>query len=110
MGGATILPMPAYVYIWEFDVRPGKEGEFEREYGPEGAWVRLFRMARGYLDTVLLKDPTHAGRYLTIDRWESEAAYRAFRSAHAGEYAAIDARCEGLTVGEREVGHFTSAP
>ena len=102
--------MPAYVYIWDFDVRPGKEVEFELEYGPDGAWVRLFRAADGYRDTLLLRDAHHPGRYLTIDRWESEAAYQAFRSAHASEYAAIDARCEGLTVAERALGHYTSVP
>lgn len=100
--------MPAYIYIWEFEVRPGKEAEFEREYGPEGMWVRLFQGAPGYRETSLLRDPIHPRRYLTIDRWESEAAYQAFRAAHAREYAAIDAKCEGLTVAEREVGHFTA--
>ena len=95
-----------YIYIWEFLVRPGREAEFELHYGPTGSWVQLFRTASGYLDTVLLRDVNQARRYLTIDRWESEAAYRAFRQAHATDFVALDSRCEALTVSEREIGQF----
>jgi len=95
-----------YVYAWAFVVRPERQAEFERIYCPEGAWVQLFRKGRGYIDTLLLKDRHQADRYLTVDRWESEAAYRAFRQDHAAEYAALDASCEGLTIEERLVGEF----
>ena len=75
--------MTPYVYVWEFKVRPGCEAEFERNYGPDGSWVELFRAAHGYLDTILLRDLGRGRRYLTIDRWESEDAYRSFRTARA---------------------------
>ena len=102
--------MSPYVYIWEFHVLPGCEPEFERHYGPSGSWVRLFRTARGYLETVLLRDLTQPQRYLTIDRWESEAVYRAFRQASAADFAALDSLCEALTVSERELGQFVGIP
>jgi heme-degrading monooxygenase HmoA len=95
-----------YAYIWEFEVRPGREAEFEGYYGPAGSWVRLFRTAHGYLGTVLLRDRTNLHRYLTVDRWESEAAYRAFRQAQATAFAGLDSQCEAVTVAEREAGHF----
>lgn len=98
--------MSPYVYIWEYQVRPGSETEFELHYGPGGSWVRLFQTASGYLETVLLRDLTQPQRYLTIDRWESEAAYRAFRQARAADFAALDSRCEALTDSERELGQF----
>ena len=98
--------MRPYVYIWEFQVRTGGESEFELHYGPGGSWVRLFRTAPGYLETVLLRDLTQPQRYLTIDRWESEAAYRAFREASAADFDALDELCEALTVSERELGRF----
>ena len=98
--------MTPYVYVWEFEVRPGCEAEFERNYGPEGSWVTLFRTAGGHLDTTLLRDVDQGRRYLTIDRWESEASYRSFRTARALEFTALDARCEALTVSERELGRF----
>jgi len=94
------------VHVWEFQVRPGREVAFERHYGPDGSWARLFRSAEGYGGTVLLRDLERPGRYLTLDHWESERAYRAFRAAREQEYAALDAACEALTLTERAIGRF----
>ena len=98
--------MPSYVYLWEFHVRPGAEADFERHYGSTGTWVALFRRAPGYVDTRLLKDRAVPGRYVTIDRWESEEAYRAFRARFAGEHDAVDRACEALTVEETPLGAY----
>jgi len=96
------------VHIWEYEVRPGREAEFRRHYGPDGSWVRLFREAAGHLDTMLLQDAESPGRYVTVDRWESAAAYAAFRERHAAEYEALDGACAALTVSERDLGTFVS--
>jgi heme-degrading monooxygenase HmoA len=98
--------MSTYTDIWQFLVHPGREAEFERHYGPEGAWVQLFRRADGYLNTRLLKDRDVAGRYVTVDRWESEAAYRLFRARFAAEHDALDRECEALTMEERPLGTY----
>ena len=98
--------MPVYVYLWQFDVRPGAEAEFERHYGSDGTWVVLFRRAPGYVDTRLLKDRDVPGRYVTIDRWESESAYRAYRERFAAEHDAIDSACESLTIKETPLGVY----
>jgi heme-degrading monooxygenase HmoA len=92
------------VIIWEFTVRPEQAPGFEEAYGPAGAWVALFRRAPGYLGTELLS--AGGGRYLTLDRWADRAAYAAFRESAAADYAALDAHCETLTAGEREIGVF----
>jgi len=96
-----------FTYVWEFDVPREREAEFERHYGQAGTWVKLFSRASGYLGTLLLKDGERPGRYLTVDRWESEAAYRAFRTQYASEYQALDLQCENLTSSEKSLGNFT---
>jgi heme-degrading monooxygenase HmoA len=48
-----------------------------------------------------------AGRYVTIDRWESAAAFDAFRRRYAREFEALDRDCEALTTDERPLGSFT---
>ena len=63
-----------YVYAWEFRVRAETAATFEKLYGPQGDWVRLFRRAEGYVETLLLRDRADALRYVTIDRWRSQAA------------------------------------
>jgi heme-degrading monooxygenase HmoA len=92
-----------YRIVWLYDVAPGNAATFERVYGPDGEWVRLFRTARGYLGTELFRSATTPGRYLTVDDWESLAAYDIFRARAAGAYAELDARCDQLTETERLV-------
>jgi len=103
--------MPAgYTYLWEFSVEPERLEEFQREYGPSGAWVALFRRAPGYLDSRLLRDRADPRRFITIDRWTSAEAYRSFHSAFAREYAALDARCAHLSARETSLGEFAEVP
>ena len=37
-----------FVILWEFEVKPGYEKSFQTVYGPEGAWVQLFRRDSHY--------------------------------------------------------------
>ena len=99
-----------YTYVWEFEVVAGQAAEFERHYGPGGTWAMLFARADGYVETLLLKDRAAPGRYVTVDRWRDEAAYRAFRSAFSAEYGQLDRECERLTTGERRLGEFVECP
>lgn len=98
--------MPAYVYLWEFQVAPDKVAAFEQAYGPAGDWVRLFRRAPGYARSELHRDLLNPQRFVTVDYWESRAAWEDFRSRFAAEFAALDARCETLTLRETELGRF----
>jgi heme-degrading monooxygenase HmoA len=98
-----------YVTIWEFSVRPGSESEFEKIYGPEGDWARLFAGGAGYQGTEVLRDQEQgderdATRYLTIDRWSSAQAFADFRSKFGAQYEKLDARCECLTTREACLG------
>ena len=92
--------------VWSFDVRPERVAEFERAYGPEGDWVRLFRRHQGYRGTELLNDAARPGRYLTIDRWRSRADAQNFRATFGAEYTALDEHCEVFTTSERLIGEF----
>ena len=96
----------AYTYIWEYRVRADREPDFRREYGPDGAWVKLFRQAPGYVSTQLYRDRDDPLRFLTVDTWESEAAHQEFRRRFADAFATLDAACEALTLRETPLGHF----
>lgn len=98
--------MGAYVYIWAFRVAEQRRDAFEQAYGAGGAWAALFAQADGYVGTSLLADRAVPGRYLTIDRWRDEAAYRAFRERFGERYAALDRACEGLTEHEEALGSY----
>ena len=95
-----------FTYIWSFEVRPEDVEAFRRSYGDGGAWTQLFRRARGYLGTQLLRDEQDALHFVTIDTWARREDYEAFRAAFASEYAALDRSCEGLTTEQTCLGHF----
>jgi heme-degrading monooxygenase HmoA len=99
--------MTNFTYLWEFRVAASAQAQFEFEYGPRGSWVTLFRTARGYIETILLHDNADPLRYVTVDRWESEDAHNAFRSAHLKQYEEIDRRCQRYTTSEQPLGEFS---
>lgn len=94
-----------HAILWRFTTND--PAAFERHYGPDGTWARLFRRDANYIRTDLLKNEE---TYLTIDWWTSSGAYDAFRETHAGDYAEIDRMCEALTVSETKVGEFAMNP
>jgi heme-degrading monooxygenase HmoA len=96
-----------FVVVWQFEIAEDKVAGFEAAYGPEGAWAQLFRTSPNYLGTELLRDAYVPGGYLTIDRWTSEEAFRAFRKEHDGEYEVLDRKCDALTSHETRVGAYT---
>lgn len=95
-----------FVVVWEFEVAEEKVAAFEEAYNAAGKWAALFAKSPDYLGTELLKDAYIAGRYLTIDRWQSEEAFREFRKANDAGYEAIDRECDALTAKEQRLGTF----
>ena len=92
--------------VWRFVVNGEHRAEFEREYGPDGAWAAFFRSGDGYVRTELLRSTTAADEYVTFDWWESEAAYESFRAANRSHYETIDRGFERLTLREEHLGTF----
>lgn len=85
------------VRVWQYDVAPGHEAEFERLYGASGAWAQLFGRGAGYLGTELFRAVQRPGRYITVDRFSSAEAWHQFLREHATAYAELDSRCAELT-------------
>ena len=97
-----------FVILWQFDISEDKIPGFEASYGPDGSWAKLFGRVPEYLGTELLKDAYVPGRYITIDRWSSEEAFRAFRAQHDPDYEALDRACDSLTAAETRIGAFVA--
>jgi len=95
-----------HVIVWQFLVDEPQREAFERAYGPVGRWVTLFRRSPGFLGTELLHDREEPRRYFTVDRWESAAAFAAFRQDHGAAYETLDRELEGLSSEEVRVGEF----
>ncbi len=96
-----------FVVVWQFEIAEEKISQFEAAYGPDGAWAQLFRRSAEYKGTELLRDAYIPGNYLTIDRWSSEDAFRAFRKDHDADYESLDRSCDALTRSETRIGAYT---
>jgi heme-degrading monooxygenase HmoA len=95
-----------YWVVWSYDVKPAHIKAFERAYGPDGDWVRLFQRAPGFTGTELRREADRPAHYLTIDRWRTRADYTRFKDTFRTEYGVLDARCAPLTESEHKVGDF----
>ena len=95
-----------YNIVWEFRVPLQRIEEFEAAYGSQGEWARLFGRAAGFIGVKLLHSTDQEGRYLTIDRWVSQAAVAAFQAQFAPDYEALDERLEGIATNETRIGTF----
>jgi heme-degrading monooxygenase HmoA len=96
-----------FVVVWQFEIAEEKVAAFEAAYSPEGAWAKMFSASPEYRGTELLRDAYIPGNYLTIDRWASEEAFRAFRKDHDLEYETLDRACDSLTSRETRIGAYT---
>jgi ribosomal-protein-alanine acetyltransferase len=105
-GEQSRKPQRRFTVVWEFRVKRGQQRAFEKAYGPEGDWVKLFRGSADYLGTRLIRDRDTALRYVTLDRWTSRQAYSRFKKQNREAYKSIDARCEALTTQEEFIGEF----
>ena len=95
-----------FVIVWQFEIAEEKIADFEAAYGPDGPWAHLFRSSPDYLGTELLRDAYVSGVYLTIDRWASDEAFRAFRKDHDSDYEKLDRSCDALTNRETRIGAY----
>jgi quinol monooxygenase YgiN len=93
-----------YTIVWRFTVKAARRAEFERAYGADGAWARLFGQSPDYLGTDLYRDTAQDGVYITIDRWKDAAAFDAFKAAYSSLYAALDDSCAEMTETEERLG------
>jgi heme-degrading monooxygenase HmoA len=91
------------VRVWEYEVPEKSRDEFERMYGAAGAWAQLFSSSDGFRGTELFASLSDPGRYLTVDRFTDEGAWRAFLTEYGDAYARLDAATKGLTTDESEL-------
>lgn len=98
-----------HVRVWKFRPPAGREDDFASAYGPHGPWVHLFAQAAGYRGTSLLRPMDAGGWWLTLDRWESLAAFERFQTELRDQYQALDAKLEGVAGEEVFLGAFDEA-
>jgi quinol monooxygenase YgiN len=94
--------------VWQFDVRPGHEKDFEQFYGADGEWTATNRHSRSYLGSSFLRDQALPSRYMLIEYWSEMLVYEEHKSFHKQHLAHLDARRDELVVAVEPAGVFTA--
>jgi hypothetical protein len=99
-----------FVRVWDYEVPVRAQPAFRAGYPSQGDWTELFGRAEGYLGTELYRDADRHDHFLTVDRWRTERDWHAFRERFGADYAALDARFDGVATEERALFEGSSAP
>ena len=95
-----------HVRVWQFQPAPDRKEEFATAYSGNGAWAQLFRQADGFVGTILLAPAELGGPWLTLDRWQSRAAFDQFQQNSGEVYRRLDTELAPLTADEQFIGAF----
>jgi quinol monooxygenase YgiN len=94
--------------MWRFDVRQGREKEFEQLYGADGEWTALNRQVRSYLGSSFLRDQNQSARYLLIEYWSEMLVYEQHRASRLAAIEAIESRRAELVDAVEPLGIYTA--
>jgi quinol monooxygenase YgiN len=94
--------------MWQFDVKNGREKEFEQLYGADGEWTTMNRPTRSYIGTSFLRDQNQSGRYLVIEYWSEMIVYEQHRAYRSDVIASLEERRTALIEAVEPVGIFTA--
>jgi len=94
--------------MWQFDVKRGREKEFEALYGVDGDWTALNRQTRSYLGSSFLRDQNQPARYLLVEYWSEMLVYEEHKTFHKQQLAHLHARRDELVAAVEPAGVFTA--
>jgi heme-degrading monooxygenase HmoA len=92
--------------FYRYRVHPSQARAFEHAYGPSGPWAQLFSKHPGYRRTRLFRHNAEANVYVTVDVWDSKAAYDEFRVQNSDEYNRLDVKLAMLKLEEHLLGYY----
>ena len=94
--------------MWQFDVKAGREAEFEELYGADGAWTAMNRHTRSYLGTSFLNDQNRPSRYILIEYWSEMLVAEPARGSRSIPEAAFEEKRAALVETVEPMGVFTA--
>jgi hypothetical protein len=94
--------------MWQFDVKDGRETEFEQLYGVNGEWTAMNRHTRSYLGSSFLRDQNLSSRYVVIEYWSEMVVYEQHRTYRSDAIAAFEARRTEIVKSVEPLGVYTA--
>ena len=94
--------------MWQFDVKLGRDAEFEQLYGVDGEWTAMNRHARSYLGSSFLRDQNRPSRYIVIEYWSEMLVYDQHRVFRSDLIASLEERSRALVDSIEPLGIFSA--
>jgi hypothetical protein len=94
--------------MWQFDVKNGRETEFEQLYGVDGEWTAMNRHTRSYLGSSFLHDQNRSYRYIVIEYWSEMIVHEQHRTFRTDTIASLEERSTALVDSVEPLGIFTA--
>jgi hypothetical protein len=94
--------------MWQFDVKNGRETEFEQLYGVDGKWTAMNRDTRSYLGSSFLHDQNRSSRYIVIEYWSEMIVYEQHRASRSAAIASLEECRTTLVDSVEPLGIFTA--
>ena len=94
--------------VWHFEVKAGKQDEFEHFYGADGDWTALSRRSRSFLGSSFLRDITQVNRYMVIEYWSEMVIYERHLADFVDEVNELEERRKELLDSALPSGPFTA--
>jgi heme-degrading monooxygenase HmoA len=92
----------------QFEVRPGREAEFEELHGAAGEWTALNRNTRSYVGTSFLRDQNQPARYIVVEYWSEMLVYEQHRSYRSDALTSLEDKRAALIASVEPLGIFTA--
>jgi hypothetical protein len=94
--------------VWQFDVRAGKNDEFEALYGADGDWTKLSRRSRSFLGSSFLRDLAQPARYLVVEYWSEMVIYERHHADFGDEVQMLEQRRDQIVESAVPLGLFNA--
>ena len=94
--------------MWYFEVRPGREADFETFYGADGAWTAVSRNSRSYLGSSFLRDQNQPSRYVVVEYWSEAIVYEEHKAYNTETMRDLGAQRDELVETWEPLGVFTA--
>jgi quinol monooxygenase YgiN len=78
--------------VFQFEIKPGREDEFEQFHGADGEWTALSRQSRSFIGSSFLREFSSPPRYLLIEYWSEMIVYEHHRKNLAAEMGELERR------------------
>lgn len=94
--------------MWQFEVKNGRETEFEQLYGVDGEWTAINRQSRSFLGSSFLHDQNSLSRYIVIEYWSEMIVYEQHRESRSAKIESLRERSGTLVDSVEPLGIFTA--